>query len=79
MEENKNIEFSADALALAKKIMARYPEGKHKSAILPILHIAQAEFGGFQLPLAVLALLSALTAVITMENIHGSELGLPMI
>lgn len=50
MEENKNIEFSADALLLAKKLMARYPEGKHKSAIIPILHIAQAEFGGWLSP-----------------------------
>ena len=47
MEENTHTEFSADALALAKKIMGRYPEGKHKSAIIPILHIAQAEFGGW--------------------------------
>jgi NADH-quinone oxidoreductase subunit E len=50
VEENKNIVFSADALALAKKIMARYPEGKHKSAIIPILHIAQSEFGGWLSP-----------------------------
>jgi NADH-quinone oxidoreductase subunit E len=27
--------------------MKRYPEGKHKSAILPILHLAQAEFDGW--------------------------------
>lgn len=50
MEENTHIEFSADALALAKKIMGRYPEGKHKSALLPILHLAQAEFGGWLSP-----------------------------
>lgn len=47
MEQNTHTEFSADALALAKKIIGRYPEGKHKSALLPILHIAQAEFGGW--------------------------------
>ena len=50
MEENTHTEFSADALALAKKIMGRYPEGKHKSAIIPILHLAQAEFGGWLSP-----------------------------
>lgn len=50
MEENKKIEFSADALALTKKIIGRYPEGKHKSALLPVLHIAQAEFGGWLSP-----------------------------
>ena len=44
------IKFSDDALAMAHKIMARYPEGKQKSAILPILHIAQAEFEGWLSP-----------------------------
>src|SRR6187549_480420 len=41
------LKFSGDALTLARKIMKRYPEGKHKSAILPVLHIAQAEFDGW--------------------------------
>lgn len=41
------IKFSEDALALVKKIISRYPEGKQKSALLPVLHIAQAEFGGW--------------------------------
>ena len=41
------IKFSDDALALVQRIIKRYPEGKHKSAILPVLHIAQAEFGGW--------------------------------
>lgn len=39
--------FSAAALAECKAIMARYPEGKSKSAILPILHIAQSENNGW--------------------------------
>ena len=43
----KQVKFSDEALALAQKIMKRYPEGKQKSAILPILHIAQAEFDGW--------------------------------
>lgn len=30
-----------------RSIMTRYPEGKHKSALLPILHIAQAESDGW--------------------------------
>ena len=41
------IKFSADALALVNKITKRYPEGRQKSAILPVLHIAQAEFEGW--------------------------------
>lgn len=47
MAEIKPIKFSDEALSLCHKIMKRYPEGKQKSAILPVLHIAQAEFGGW--------------------------------
>ena len=43
----KEIKFSDETLALAQRIMRRYPEGKHKSAILPILHLAQMEFDGW--------------------------------
>ncbi|MBI4945291.1 MAG: NADH-quinone oxidoreductase subunit NuoE [Bacteroidetes bacterium] len=43
----KHVRFSDDALALAEKIMKRYPDKRQKSAILPILHIAQAEFNGW--------------------------------
>ena len=39
--------FSADALAECKRIIARYPEGRSKSALLPILHIAQTENDGW--------------------------------
>lgn len=44
------IEFSAEAKATAERIIKRYPEGKHKSALLPLLHLAQAEFGGWLSP-----------------------------
>lgn len=44
------IKFSEESLALVEKIIKRYPEGKHKSALLPILHVAQAEFGGWLSP-----------------------------
>jgi NADH-quinone oxidoreductase subunit E len=43
-------EFSPETLALAQKLMKRYPEGKHKSALIPILHLAQAEFDGWLSP-----------------------------
>ena len=42
-----NLKFSDDALAVVHKIIKRYPEGKQKSALLPLLHLAQAEFGGW--------------------------------
>jgi len=41
------IQFSDEKLAKVKEIIARYPEGKQKSAILPVLHIAQDTFGGW--------------------------------
>lgn len=34
-------------MAVVNRIMARYPEGRHKSAIIPILHLAQMEFDGW--------------------------------
>lgn len=45
--DSKEITFSAESEALIKSLMKRYPEGKHKSALLPALHIAQAEFDGW--------------------------------
>ncbi len=41
------IEFSQEKLAKVKEIIARYPEGKQKSALLPVLHVAQDVFGGW--------------------------------
>lgn len=41
------IKFSEEKLAKAKEIITRYPEGKHKSALIPLLHMAQDEFGGW--------------------------------
>ncbi|MBA3663787.1 MAG: NADH-quinone oxidoreductase subunit NuoE [Bacteroidetes bacterium] len=41
------IKFNEAAMATVQKIISHYPEGKHKSALLPVLHIAQAEFGGW--------------------------------
>ena len=42
-----SIEFSKEKLAEVTEIINRYPEGKHKSALLPVLHLAQQEFGGW--------------------------------
>ncbi len=41
------VKFSEEKLNKANEIIARYPEGKQKSALLPILHLAQDEFGGW--------------------------------
>jgi len=47
MGESKTIKFSDESLALVKRIISRYPEGKQKSALLPVLHLAQSEFDGW--------------------------------
>lgn len=44
---SKEIRFSDETMALVNKIIKRYPEGKHKSAVIPILHLAQMEFDGW--------------------------------
>ena len=41
------IKFSEEKLNKVKEIITRYPEGKQKSALLPVLHVAQDEFGGW--------------------------------
>ncbi len=46
-KENGTICFSDATLVKVKQIIARYPEGKEKSALLPLLHIAQEEFDGY--------------------------------
>jgi NADH-quinone oxidoreductase subunit E len=40
-----SFEFSAENLAQAKKIIARYPEGRQASAIMPLLDMAQRQSG----------------------------------
>jgi NADH-quinone oxidoreductase subunit E len=39
--------FSEDKIKEVNNIIARYPEGKQKSALLPLLHLAQESFGGW--------------------------------
>ena len=42
-----SVEFSKEKLAEFSQLLSRYPEGKHKSALLPVLHLAQEEFDGW--------------------------------
>lgn len=41
------IQFSEQAHNKFNEIVARYPEGKQKSALLPVLHLAQEQFGNW--------------------------------
>lgn len=41
------MKFSEDKLQEVQRIINFYPEGKQKSAVIPVLHLAQQEFGGW--------------------------------
>ncbi len=41
------LKFSEEKLKEVKELISHYPEGKQKSALLPVLHVAQDEFGGW--------------------------------
>ena len=47
MNQERKIQFSPDSLDLVQRIIRRYPEGRQKSALIPVLHLAQAEFDGW--------------------------------
>ena len=41
------IKFSDNTLKEVQRIISFYPQGKQKSAVIPVLHLAQKEFGGW--------------------------------
>jgi NADH-quinone oxidoreductase subunit E len=41
------IQFNDKTMLRVNEIIARYPQGKQKSALLPVLHLAQVEFSGW--------------------------------
>ena len=41
------MQFSQEKLNKVNELISHYPPGKQKSALLPVLHIAQQEFGGW--------------------------------
>lgn len=43
----QKVEFSEATMQKVNTLISRYPEGKQKSALLPLLHLAQDEFGGW--------------------------------
>jgi NADH-quinone oxidoreductase subunit E len=47
VRENRPLVFSETTLEKVKQLVKRYPEGQQKSAILPVLHMAQEENGGY--------------------------------
>lgn len=42
-----SVQFSDKAMQEVNRIIGFYPEGKQKSAVIPVLHLAQQEMGGW--------------------------------
>ena len=42
-DQPKSFEFTSKNLEIANKIIKNYPEGKHQSAVMPLLYIAQKQ------------------------------------
>jgi NADH-quinone oxidoreductase subunit E len=47
VKENVDVAFSEETLERIRLLIKGYPEGKQKSALLAVLHIAQEELGGY--------------------------------
>jgi len=47
MEATSTIQFNEETLREIDRIIKQFPEGKQKSALLRVLHIAQHEFGNW--------------------------------
>jgi NADH-quinone oxidoreductase subunit E len=41
------LSFTSEQLQEVQRLISRYPEGREKSALIPILHLAQDTFGGW--------------------------------
>lgn len=50
MSTIQDIQFSDAIMSRINEYIARYPEGRQKSAILPILHLVQDEYGWMSEP-----------------------------
>jgi NADH-quinone oxidoreductase subunit E len=46
VKKGLDISFTSEVLEKADKIISHYPAGQQKSALIPLLHIAQEELGG---------------------------------
>ena len=50
VKHNEPVEFAEDLLGKFAEIVARSPEGRQKSALLPVLHEVQAVYGWLSVP-----------------------------
>ncbi|RYD83559.1 MAG: NAD(P)H-dependent oxidoreductase subunit E [Sphingobacteriales bacterium] len=65
METQTEVRFSEEKLQKVQEIIKRYPQGKQKSALLPVLHLAQEEFGW--LPVEVMDYVASLLTIKPIE------------
>ena len=61
-----SLQFNNEQMTEFKSLVARYPEGKQKSALLPVLHLAQDSFGGW-LPTEAMDYVAGLLAIEPIE------------
>jgi len=62
------VEFSKELISKFDEIVSRYPAGKQKSALLPMLHLVQAEFGWVSTPA-----MDKIAAYLDLEDIEVYE------
>lgn len=60
-------QFSAQTLDKVQEIISRYPAGRQKSALLPILHYAQRELGGGWLSPEIMDYVASLLNILPVE------------
>ena len=65
---NQEVSFRPETVAQMQDIIKRYPEGNHKSALLPLLHIAQAEHGWLSVPV-----MDKVAEILNLQPIEGYE------
>ena len=64
--ERRKVEFAPEILEKVEKIIGRYPLDRRKSALLPLLHIAQEELGGY-LSVDVMDYVAGILAILPVE------------
>src|SRR5258706_12569961 len=65
------VRFSEDKLKEVQRILSFYPEGKQKSAVIPVLHLAQKEVGGW-LDVPVMDYVATLLNMVPIEGYEGA-------
>ena len=65
-EQPKEFRFTADKLAKAKSIMKKYPDNKQRSAVMPLLYLAQEQHDNW-IPIAAMDYIAGLLDISPMH------------